>query len=74
MCRPHHAIIAGMEIADTKIGELEVKIDALQRAINKLQKIFFWTLVITIALFVLPLIGLVFVIPQFLASYGGAGL
>lgn len=63
-----------MEIADAKIGELEAKIDALQHAINKLQKTFFWTLIITIALFILPLIGLIFVIPQFLASYGGAGL
>ena len=53
---------------------LETKMDTLQRAINKLQKTFFWTLVITVALFVLPLIGLVFVIPQFLASYSGAGL
>lgn len=66
--------MAGMEVSDAKIGELEEKIDALQRAIGKLQKTFLWTLIITIALFVLPLIGLMFVIPQFLASYGGAGL
>ena len=63
-----------MDTLETKIDELETKMDTLQRAINKLQKTFFWTLVITVALFVLPLIGLVFVIPQFLASYSGAGL
>lgn len=67
------AIVAGMEIPDAKIGELEAKIDALGRAINKLQKTFLWTLVITVALFVLPLAGLIFVIPQFLASYSSEG-
>lgn len=53
---------------------LEQKIDNLQRAIDRLNKIFKWTLIITVLLFVLPLIGLLFVIPQFLStfsSYGG---
>lgn len=63
-----------MEIPDAAIGALEAKIDALQRAITKLQRTFFWTLAITAVLFVLPLIGLLFVIPQFIASYSGAGL
>ncbi len=63
-----------MDSLETKVEELATKIDALQRAISKLQKTFFWTLVITVALFVLPLIGLVFVIPQFLSSYSSAGL
>lgn len=63
-----------MDSLEIKMGELEAKMDTLQTAINKLQKTFFWTLVITVALFVLPLIGLIFVIPQFLASYSGTGL
>ncbi len=63
-----------MDSLETKLVELETKMDTLLRAINKLQKTFFWTLVITVALFVLPLIGLVFVIPQFMTSYSGAGL
>ncbi|MFY9463044.1 MAG: hypothetical protein WAP52_02570 [Candidatus Sungiibacteriota bacterium] len=62
-----------MDTLETKMGELEVKMDTLQAAINKLQKTFFWTLVITVALFVLPLIGLIFVIPQFLTSYSSGG-
>lgn len=60
-----------MDTLETKIGELEQKIDTLQAAITKLQKTFFWTLVITVALFALPLIGLLFVVPQFLSSYTG---
>ncbi|MDO8654872.1 MAG: hypothetical protein Q7R48_00345 [bacterium] len=49
---------------------LEKKIDALQRSIDRLNTIFLWTLIITVVLFVLPLLGLVFAIPQFLSSYG----
>jgi type II secretory pathway component PulF len=58
-----------MEQLDLKIESLEKKIDELQRSINKLMKIFFWTLIATVALFILPLIGLLFVIPQFLSTY-----
>jgi len=54
-----------------KTEELEKKIDKLQRSIDRLNKIFLWTIIITVILFVLPLIGLVFVIPQFLSVYGG---
>lgn len=36
---------------------------------EKMRKYFLWTLIITLALFVLPLIGLIFVIPKFLSIY-----
>lgn len=55
----------------SKNEELENKIDKLQHSIDRLNKIFFWTMIITVAFFVLPLIGLIFVIPQFLSSYSG---
>lgn len=58
-----------MDQLDPQIQTLEKKIDDLQRSIDKLNKIFFWMLVITVALFVLPLLGLLFVIPQFLSTY-----
>jgi len=54
-----------------KIEELEKKIDKLQHSINRLNKIFLWTLIITAVLFFLPLIALIFVIPQFLSVYSG---
>ena len=53
---------------------LEQKIDNLQKSIDRLNKIFRLTLIITAVLFVLPLIGLLFIIPQFistLTNYGG---
>ena len=52
---------------------LEQKIDKLQSSIDKLNKIFKWTLIITVLLFVLPLIGLLFVIPQFLSTVTNYG-
>lgn len=59
-----------MEQSESKTIEvLEAKIDKLQHSIDKLIKIFFWTIVISVLLFVLPLFGLIFVIPQFLSTY-----
>lgn len=62
-----------METVDpsTIKNELENKIDKLQRSIDRLNKIFLWTIIITAALFVLPLIGLLFALPQFLSVYSG---
>lgn len=52
-----------------KLEELSVKVDAAYRAAESARKYLFWTGVVTIALFVLPLIGLFFAIPQFLSYY-----
>lgn len=52
------------------IVALEQKIDAMYKSVESLRKYFLWTGIITVALFVLPLIGLVFAIPQFLNYYG----
>lgn len=54
----------------TKEEELVKKIDKLQHSIDRLNAIFLWTLIITVVLFVLPLIGLAFMIPSFMSSYG----
>ena len=61
-----------MNDLETQIKILEDKIDNLQQSVDKIRKIFFWTFVITVALFVLPLLGLIFIIPQFLSTYSGA--
>lgn len=61
-----------MNDLEIKIKALEDKIDNLQESVDKIRKIFFWTFVITALLFILPLLGLIFVIPQFLSSYGSA--
>ena len=51
-----------------KFAAQEKKLDAIFRSTEKMRKIFLWTMWITIAVIVLPLIGLVFVIPVFLKS------
>lgn len=60
-----------------KLEEISSKADGAYRAAEKVRKYLFWTGVITIALIVLPMIGLVFAIPQFISSYtttlGGLG-
>lgn len=52
-----------------KLEQLENKVENLQKSLNKITNYFKWTLYITIALFVLPLIGLVFAVPAFLNNY-----
>lgn len=54
-----------------KLSALETKVDAIYTSVEKTRKYFQWTMIITIVLFVLPLIGLVFAIPAFMSSYLG---
>ena len=58
-----------MEPLENKILELEKKVDEMSLVVKKLYKIFLWTVILTVATLVLPLIGLVFAIPKFLATY-----
>ena len=55
-----------------KLDQIAAKADAAYKAAETVRKYLFWTGVITIALIVLPIIGLVFAIPQFISSYGTA--
>ena len=52
-----------------KVEELNQKVDKIWRSVEKTRKYFLWTLIITLVLFFLPLIGLLFVIPEFLSIY-----
>ncbi len=54
-----------------KIEELSVEIKEVYKSVEKMRNYFKWTLYVTIALFVLPLIGLVFAVPAFLNNYLG---
>ena len=54
-----------------RLTELEKKIDAIYVSVEKTRKYFFWTMVITVVLFIVPLIGLAFAIPSFLTNYVG---
>lgn len=52
-----------------KLDEIGAKAEKAYQAAEKVRKYLFWTGVITVALIVLPLIGLMFAIPQFISSY-----
>jgi hypothetical protein len=56
-----------------RLDALEAKVDAAYHAAEKVRKYMFWTGVVTIALIVLPAIGLVFAVPSFLANYAQIG-
>lgn len=55
-----------------KLDEINAKADAAFKAAESTRKYLFWTGVVTVALIILPAIGLAFVIPQFLNSYGAS--
>ncbi len=56
---------------EQRIDALDKKIDAIYKSVEKTRKYFLWTMIISVALFVLPLIGLMFAIPSFLQNYAG---
>ncbi len=58
-----------MEPNTQKLLELEAKVDQIFISVEKTRKYFLWTMIITVALFVLPIVGLMFAIPSFLGSY-----
>ncbi len=55
-----------------KLDEQDKKIEAIFVSVEKTRKYFLWTMIITVAAVVLPLIGLLFAIPSFLSSYSSA--
>ncbi|MDO8567041.1 MAG: hypothetical protein Q7R58_02725 [bacterium] len=61
-----------------RLDEISAKADRACAAAETVRKYLFWTGIITVALIVLPLIGLAFAIPSFISSYsttlGGIGL
>lgn len=52
-----------------KLDEQALKIDAIYTSVEKSRKYFLTTMWITVLVIVLPMIGLLFVIPSFLSSY-----
>lgn len=59
-----------------KLEEQGKKLDAIYRSSEKTRRYFLWTLIISILVIALPLIGLLIVIPQFLntLNVGNLGL
>jgi len=53
----------------SKLTELETKIDAIHTSTEKTRKYLEITMWVTIAMVVLPILALMFIIPAFLRSY-----
>ncbi len=58
-----------------RLDTLEAKVDKIYISTEKTRKYFLWTLIAALVVTVLPLVGLIFVIPKFLetlAPFSGA--
>jgi hypothetical protein len=53
---------------DQKILDLEAKINQIYVSVEKTRKYLLWTMIITVVVLVLPIIGLMFAIPSFLSQ------
>ena len=51
-----------------KFEELDKKLDAIYKSVEKTRKYFLFTLIVSVVFVVLPLVGLIFVIPMFLRT------
>ncbi len=54
---------------EQRLANQEEKIEAILTSVKKTEKYFKVTLWVTVIMFVVPLLGLLFVIPAFIASY-----
>lgn len=52
-----------------KLAEQEEKINKIYISVEKTRKYFLWTMIITIVVIVVPIIGLFFAIPSFMNNY-----
>ena len=55
-----------------KLGELEGKVDEIFKSVEKTRRYFLIIMWVTVLAIVMPLIGLMFAIPQFLGTYNSA--
>lgn len=60
------------EATQKRLTALETRIEQIYISVEKTRKYFLWIMWGTIVMFVLPLIGLVIVIPIFISSYAGS--
>ncbi len=51
-----------------KIEDQDQKLEKIYNSIEKMRKYFLWTLIVTVAMIALPLIGILLVVPQLLQT------
>lgn len=56
-----------------RLQKNEEKLEKIFVSVEKMRRYFFWTLIITVLMVVLPSVGLVFAIPKFLDTYSQMG-
>ena len=49
-----------------KLEEQEQKIDAIFKSVERTRKYFLWTLIVSVVVIVLPLVGMLFILPTLL--------
>ena len=57
-----------------KLGEMEKKLEESIKMVRQMRQYFFWALIISLAVVILPIIGLLFAIPSFISTYGNLGI
>jgi len=61
-----------MDLETKKIlDDQSKKIDAIYTSVEKTRKYFLWTLIITLVVVILPLIGIAFILPTFVGVITG---
>ncbi|MFA6295021.1 MAG: hypothetical protein WC666_01190 [Candidatus Paceibacterota bacterium] len=58
-----------LETLSKEVREQREIINSIYTSVEKTRKYFLWTMIITVAVVVLPLIAMVFVIPSFISTY-----
>lgn len=58
-----------MESIQQQLDEQAIKLAAIEGSLKKIERYMAWAFWLTIALFVLPLLGLIFVVPMAINSY-----
>lgn len=52
-----------------RVAALEAKIDAIYDSVEKTRKYFLWTLIITVVMIIVPLVGIAVLIPKIIGTY-----
>ena len=56
-----------------KLDTLEQKIDRANKDLKTIKNVFLWTFILSLAVIILPMIGMIFVIPKFMSSIDISG-
>lgn len=63
------------QILEKRLQAMEGKLDAIHVSVERTRKYFLWTLVLSVAFFLLPLVGILIAVPFLLdtlsSAYGG---